>query len=232
MDKNVFISDSFNTWKTCKKRYYFKYINGLNWAEGENNFKLGKSVHALINYYLRGFNIDKLLLNADEDIKNSWDVIENHPILKNKVIATEWTFNSKIKNTKSWLNGRIDAIFYDSDDKKYIIADWKTGQNIPKDPDNSFQCMIYLYSFYNAQKDLRLEFAHDELVFQYVKISDKVEIYSIPYSQEKEKIFGRIFEDLVNEIESEKIFNNSNPCALKNCQYKILCEKKLAQQRS
>jgi len=225
MDKNIFISDQFNTWKLCKKRYYFKYIKGLNLPEFENNFKLGKSVHALINYHLRGFSVENLLENTDENIKNTWNTIKNHSILNNKVIVTEWTFNSKIKGLKYWLNGRIDAVFYDENQKKYIIADWKTGQNIPKDPDNSFQCMMYLYSFYNARKDLRLEFEQKDLIFEYIKISDKVEIYKVAYSKEKEQDFEKVFVNMINEIEAEKDFKPMLPCSMRNCQYKNLCIK-------
>ncbi|MFH0702395.1 MAG: PD-(D/E)XK nuclease family protein [bacterium] len=226
MEKNVFISDQFNIWEKCKKRYYFKYIKELNLPEPEADYKYGKSVHALINYYLRGFKTDHLLKNADEKIKNTWDIIKNHPILANKVIATEWTFNSKINNTKYWLNGRIDAVFYDEEQNKYIIADWKTGENIPKNPEYSYQCMIYLYSFFNSYKDLKLncDLNQDNLIFQYVKISDYVEVFSIPFSEQKEKEYEEILINNIYNMENSSVFPETNPCSVKNCQYKCLCD--------
>lgn len=223
MLKNVFISDQFNTWNNCKRKYYFKYVKMLNFPESESNFNLGKSVHAIINYYLKGFEVENLIENVDENIKDCWNVIKEHPILKNKSIVTEWTFNARVGDSKHWLNGRIDAVFSDGNGK-YIIADWKTGQNIPKNPDTSFQCMMYLYSFFNAQNDLKINFSAEDLCFQYIKISkDDVKVYSIDYSKEKAKLFEKIFLKTISDIESEKEFKSNINCNDKHCPYQRLC---------
>lgn len=228
MNKNTFIHDQFNTWKKCKKRYYLKYIKELNLPELQVDFKLGKSVHALINYRLKGFDVDFLVEKADLNIKNVWELIktdsEIQELLKNKLIVTEWGFNSRIGETNNWLVGRIDAVFYDEVAKKYIIADWKTGKFIPKNTDDNFQHIVYLYAFYNAHKDLGLDIKPDDLVFQYVKIRDDVEINSIPYSEEQYLQDEKLLEKCVKEIEIEKDFNPAEPCGIKGCRYRALCK--------
>lgn len=221
MNKNSFNHDKFNTWENCRKKYYFKYLKELKWPDFSNDYKLGTSVHALINYYLKGHKIDHLLENAEDDIKQVWNVIKNHPILKNKVIATEWGFNTRVGSTNYWLNGRIDAILFDSETNKYIIADWKTGI-VPKNFDKNFQHKLYLYSFFKGQKDLGLNIRQKDLIFQYVKISDRVDIFSIPYSQEKEKEYEEILAENISNMENCTDYFKTGSCP-KECQYKYLC---------
>ena len=144
-------------------------------------------------------------------------------MLKNKIITTEWTFNSRIKNSNYWLNGRIDAVFYDESQNKCILVDWKTGQNIPENLEYNYQCIIYLYSFFNGHKDFDLDLNQNDMIFQFVKVSDNIEIISIPYSIEKEEEYERIFLKKISEIELEKEFNKINPCKSNFCQYKRLC---------
>lgn len=223
MNKNTFISDQFNVWKKCRKKYYYKYIRNLNWPEFQSDYHLGKSVHALINYHLKGFSTDILLKNADNEIIERWNLIKGHPLLKMDVIATEWAFNSKISGTNHWLKGRIDAILYDKEQKKYLVIDWKTGENIPKKPEDNFQHVIYLNAFFNSQKDLKIELSQEDLIFQYVKITDKIEILPISYSENIEREYSLILTEIINEIENSKEYEAVIPCRLKNCRYHYLC---------
>ena len=137
MNENIFTHDNFNTWQTCQKKYYLKYVKKLNWPNFNRDYELGQKVHALIDYYLRGLEINHLLKDAPDDVLECWDLIKNNSVINKKLIKTEWSFNSRIKNTKSaennknnektenWLKGRIDAVFYDTEQKKYIITDRK-----------------------------------------------------------------------------------------------------------
>ena len=224
MDKMVFNHDKFNTWKTCKRRFYYKYIKELIMPEPETVYELGKEVHALAYYHLKGFDISRFINNLDNETLKHWESLTKHPVLKNKLIEAEWGFNSRIGDTKYWFIGRIDAIFYNENLKKYIIADWKTGQNIPRDPENSFQAMTYLYSLNKAHKDLGLNICSKDLIFQYIKTPDDINVTPIIYSEEKEKAFENIFIKYITEIENEKEYKSPEECpAPKFCQYSCLC---------
>jgi len=224
----LFISDQFEIWKNCKKRYYYKYIKKLYLPENEQNYEVGKSVHALACYYLRNFKIDHLEISVKDEILIHWNAIKSHSILKKQVIATEWAFNTRVRNTSYWLNGRIDAVFYDKTNNEYIIADWKTGQNVPKNPENSFQCKMYLYAFYNAQKDLKLNFAPEQLIFQYIKTPDCEYIEPVRYSEEKNAQYEELFKKLLDEMTSSTYFpkvSDKPEKYCKYCPYKTLCFK-------
>lgn len=226
MDNMTYNHDKFNTWKNCQKRYYFKYLKELNWPEFSADYKLGTSIHSLMDYYLRGLNVDNLLINAEEDIKTVWNNIKQHEILNNIVLATEWGFNCRIGKSDFWINGRIDAIFYDCKINKYIIADWKTGI-IPKNPEDSFQHIIYLYAFYKCHKDLKLNISPEDLIFQYIKVSGDIETVSIEFSQELLIEFEAKLLDKISEINSASEFSPNNCCEkfMSNCQYRCLCSR-------
>jgi len=224
MNKNIFNHDKFNTWQNCPKKFYLKYIKQIRLPEFNMDYRLGKSVHALLDYKLRGFKIDNLLKDADEDILNCWNIIKNDSILSKKLLKTEWGFNSCIKNTPYWLIGRIDAIFFDKEKNKYIIADWKTGKFIPKKIHSNFQHKVYLYAFYQAQKDLSLSFKPEDLCFQYFKILEgSVEITEIEFSSEKLLEYENSFLKIIKEIENTKDISIFKQCNQKNCEYKNLC---------
>lgn len=223
MKETLFSHDHFNTWQLCKNRYYFKYIKKLNWPDLQSDYELGQNFHALVDYFLRGFNIAPLFEQANQDVKNCWNLIKNHNILSKNVIKTEWGFNSRVKDTENWLIGRIDAVFYDPEVDKYIIADWKTGKYVPKNIDANFQHKIYLYSLYKSQKDLKLCIKPEQLEFQYIKILDEVSINKIEFSSEKLEDYEQKFLEIINSINKTICFINTDDCPLKQCSYKNLC---------
>jgi len=226
MKNNLINHDRFNTWQTCQKRYYYKYIKELKWPEFNQDFELGKSVHALIDYHLRGLNTDHLLQNADEEISELWHKIKNDSIMNKNIIQTEWSFNTQIKNTPYWLIGRIDSIFFDEEKNKYIIADWKTGKFVPKKIHTNFQHKIYLYALYQSRKDLGIDFKPEDLAFQYFKIlPDSIEITEINFSEEKLLEYEENFINIINKVEGSQDFSTPEICPIKVCQYKGLCSK-------
>jgi hypothetical protein len=225
MNKNLFNHDKFNTWQTCRKKFYYKYIKELELPEFHKDYELGTSLHALIDYKLRDLNTEILIQNADKEISDRWNIIKNHPIINKKVIKTEWSFNTLIPNTDCWMIGRIDAIFYDEETKKFIIADWKTGKFVPKKIDSNFQHKIYLYALYQSKKDLGIDFQPEDLNFQYFNITTEgIEITKIDFSQEKLAEYESNFVRIIKNIKTESEFQKDEICSASNCSYKHLCK--------
>jgi len=217
--------DCFNTWQICRKKFYFKYVKNYRLPEFYNDFELGKSVHALIDYNLRGLNIGHLLKHAEQNVLDCWNSIKNHPIFEKKLITSEWAFNLALESAEAVLLGRIDAVFYDETTNKYIIADWKTGKHVAKKINNSFQHEIYLYAFYACRKDLGLEFSPEDLYFQYFKIypdyiDDSEKIF---FSQEKLIEYEKKFINIINMMKKTKELPVQELCPSKFCEYKKMC---------
>ena len=97
------------------KKYHLKYIKNLKLPESQQNFKLGKSVHAITNYYLKGFKTDHLEQSLNEEEKTHWEAIKNNKILESKMLVTEWGFSSRVSDTAFWLQTVriVDAVFFD-----------------------------------------------------------------------------------------------------------------------
>ena len=109
----IYTNSMLKDWKTCKNKYYFKYIKKVIIPQREECFELGKKVHALISYYLNGFDMSIMEKSASDEVLENYHSILKHPFLKQQHFLSEWGFNVNIANTKNIFAGRIDAIFYD-----------------------------------------------------------------------------------------------------------------------
>lgn len=123
-----------------------KYILHLEFLSSNQSSKRGERLHAMISYYLKNFDITKILNSLNQDEK---EILEKTLTLdifkeKEKFIKSEETF--LIKCCKDdlifYLSGRFDAIFKDGE--KFIIYDWKS-KNIPQNPRDDLQSIVYLY---------------------------------------------------------------------------------------
>lgn len=208
----MLMSDHFETYKKCPKAYYYKYILGIKIFQHKDKFTLGKNIHALASYKAKGLNINKLLNIMSEEEKLHWQNLLSNDFFNYPQIAVEWGFDVHLDGD-FWLNGRIDAIF--KKNNKIIIVDWKTGQNLPELPEESFQSMIYLYAFYNSQKDFDIEFSASDIEFWFVetKISKSVKIIEIN-DEKMQKIEKRLIKTS-QDISNDKVFE----CKKNNCKF-------------
>ena len=153
-----------------------KYIYKLSLYKKDERANLGQKFHSLICAYLREFNIEKLLKNLSENEFKYWIKLEEY--LKNKkqnFIKTEYSFltKEKLKEKDYYLTGRFDAIYKEKDE--YIIYDWKT-LNLPKNPENDMQSVVYLYAFEKIFKTKKVK-------IKYLSI-EKLEFVEVEYKGE------------------------------------------------
>ena len=62
----TFNNSMFETWITCEKKFFLKYIKGIKIPQNDTIFELGKKVHAMINYKLQGFDMALMEKACDE----------------------------------------------------------------------------------------------------------------------------------------------------------------------
>lgn len=122
-----------------------KFIHNLSLFKKDPRAILGQKFHALICYFIDGFDISKLIEDLDEQEQIIWKNLEN--ILKDEkenFIHTEYPFliKEELKGWNYYLTGRYDAIY--KENNQYIIYDWKT-LNLPKNPEDDLQSVVYLY---------------------------------------------------------------------------------------
>ncbi len=143
---NTFSVNSLKLLDKSTEEFINKYILHLDFLSYNQNAKSGERLHAMISYYLKGFDITKLANSLNKDEKEilekslSLDIFKE----KEKFIKSEESF--LIKCCKDdlifYLSGRFDAIF--KDEEKYTIYDWKL-KNIPQNPKDDLQSIVYLY---------------------------------------------------------------------------------------
>lgn len=222
---NIYTNTMFDTFCTCKAKYYYKYVQGLVIPQKQENFELGKSLHALLSYKLNGFDLSEKEKFLAEPLKTHYEAVINSPVFKLKPILVEWAFNVNVRDTYNILAGRIDAVFFDEKTGKYTIADWKTTTSPIKSPQENFQAQIYLYAFYKARKDLGLEINPDDIDFKFIQTPD-INIYRIEFSKEKYEEYESRFLSVISEIEKYKLVNEGRVLSVcKNCEYRLLCQK-------
>lgn len=96
------------TFKSCPLKYKFKYIDRISLPQKSSFFEKGKKVHALANYYLKGFDISKFEPTLNENEKNAWNSLKNNEFFNKKYVNSEYNLSCKIGDF--WIGGRLDAI--------------------------------------------------------------------------------------------------------------------------
>ncbi|MDD3594107.1 MAG: PD-(D/E)XK nuclease family protein [Candidatus Gastranaerophilales bacterium] len=222
---NTYTNTMFDTFCSCPAKYYYKYVQGLIIPQKQENFELGKSLHALLSHRLNGFDISEKEKFINEPLKTHYKAVINSDIFRLKPILTEWAFNVNVKDTHNILAGRIDAVFFDEQKGKYTIADWKTASSPVKNPEENFQAQIYLYAFYKARKDLGLEMKPESIDFKFIQTPD-INISQINFSQKKYEEYENKFSNTISEIEKYTFsITGGQTDSCKNCEYRFVCLK-------
>lgn len=228
----TFSAQMLKTFKDCPYKYYLEYEKKIRIPQDSSFAQTGKNLHALINYYLKGFDTNKLEKALTEEEKTLWQNFLNLKISKNNIFQSEYGFNVKIDDD-NWLTGRIDAII--KEDNIYTIYDWKTG-TLPKNPNEDLQTIIYLFALNKILENSHLMKDSRILRFVYLnlKTSESTDIF-IPYETFKtivETICAIIKElqefSKTNYYPKDNNSENSNKnstkkSSCKTCKFKTIC---------
>lgn len=214
--------NQLKTFQQCKRRYYYEYVKRLNWPREASNYELGLSVHKLLDYEAKGLDTTIFLNSMKEDIRELWGHLQGSNIVKYPVVASEWAFNIKLKETDYWLEGRLDRIIKLPKEEKYIIVDFKTGQKIPNHTRGDWQATVYLYATSEA-----MSIEPENLEFWYYRVDKEPEVRKISYNSEMHATYYKKIKDQIREIENATDWNADEKCQNKFCQYGDLCKKDL-----
>lgn len=196
----------------CKKKFEYKYVKGISIPVDTSKMQQGKNIHALANYYLKNYNIDKLEKALTPDEETLWNALKNIKQFQYEYLESEYNLTSKID--KFWISGRLDALV--KNNKDYYILDYKTGQ-IPQNPEYDYQTIIYLLMVNKLIKNYSsLNFIYIDLKNQKtteIKFTDKLK-------QEYEEKLLKILKNIEKSLKLN-IFSQQKEC--KYCEYYKLC---------
>lgn len=220
---NTFSSNMLKIYEECPQKYKLIYEDKITLPQQTSQAETGKNIHALINYYFKGFDITKLTATLDTDTKILWQNFLNLGIKKEDIFKSEYQFNVKI-NDKFWLTGRIDAIKEENSDtnsSKYSIFDWKTGK-LPKTPETDMQTCVYLYSLYKMLKFKNLISNYEDISFTYVNLKDN-NTHTILLNENKYKEFDKKISKIISNIKIKVFSKDVDVTKCYNCNHKTVC---------
>ena len=202
-----FSPNMLKTYELCPKKFYLKYIKGINMPVNDDLFEFGKNIHALASYYLRKENIENMEASLKQTQKLVWEYLKSIKYFGYEVINTE--YNLAVKIGKHFFGGRLDALV--KNDDTYYILDYKTG-SAPKNAKYDFQTMIYIL----AVKEF---FKTDKVTFIYIDLKNRDEV-KIEYSNTLETEYKDKLLKTVDNIEKEEEPTKKKDC---NCEYSLVC---------
>lgn len=207
----IFSPNMLKTYEKCPKKFYFRYIEGINVPLSFLPFEKGKKIHALANYFLQEINISRIETALTEEEKAIWISLLNNPFYRKKCLKSEFSISTKIGDF--WVGGRLDAVVHDEDN--YYILDYKTGST-PKNPEFDFQTMVYLLCMDKYLKK------YNKLSFVYINLKDKNN-YVIDFNEKLKQEYENRLLKICTAITSDSWYQrNSNSCA--RCEYEKICK--------
>ncbi len=214
----IFTINMLKTASKCLKKYDFLYNQKIRLPEHNTSVNTGSRIHALINYYFKNQNVEKLLSTLDSSEMTLW---ANFLDLKlKKPLESEFSFLVRFEDV--WLSGRMDALFFENG--KITIADWKTG-NFNHNEDEMFQTMFYLYaaSVIFMKNGMVRDFSEISMVYYLLK--DKKEI-KIDFSSDLFADFENKFKKILEKIKYGR-YNSGSHIHCEACEYRNICDRNL-----
>ncbi len=202
-----FSPNMLKTYELCPKKFYLKYIKGINMPVNDDIFEFGKNIHAMASYYLRGENLEYMENSLTEREKSVWEYLRAIEYFSYEVINTE--YNLAVKVGDYFFGGRLDALVKKND--RFYILDYKTG-SAPKNAKYDFQTIIYLL----AVKEF---FKTDKVSFVYIDLKNREEV-QIEYTPALEEEYKNKLTKTVENINREDEPTKKENCT---CEYELIC---------
>jgi hypothetical protein len=214
---NNYSPNMLKTFDECPQKFLLKYIQKISLPQCSEIFEKGKKIHALANYYLKGFDISKMEKTLSEEEKIAWELLKTNKYFKLNVINSEYNLLCKVG--KYWVGGRLDAFM--TDEKDYFILDYKTGK-IPLNAEQDFQTIVYLLC---TDKFLNKKGGYNSLKFVYIGLKNNIEKEILLTENLKNEYENKIILTC-NKIDSAIKLNNytknEQKCLI--CEYNKLCK--------
>lgn len=209
---NQISPNMLKTYQVCPKKYWFKYVEGLNVPISSVPFEKGKKIHALANYFLSGVNIERLQNALSLEELEVWRLLMQNPFFQKRCLKSEYSLSCKIGSF--WVGGRLDAVVQDSEN--YYILDYKTGST-PKNPEFDCQTMVYLLCLDKCLKK------YESLSFVYINLKDKNN-HVISFDNNLKIEYEKRLGEICTKINSDNLYKcNCENCV--KCEYSKICSK-------
>lgn len=145
-----FSQNALNTFRSCPKKFGYKYIQGLNWKKEDDeeyyrSMKYGLEFHLMCERYFSGIPVGKFTGSKEYEKFDQWleKVKKAVPIYEDREYLPEYGLSIKI-DEESRLTAKYDlAVIYRENGQLSIdIWDWKTENRKLKYNDLEKECRV------------------------------------------------------------------------------------------
>ncbi|MBR3889044.1 PD-(D/E)XK nuclease family protein [bacterium] len=199
----------FNLFKECELKFYYQYVEQINYPTLDENYVEGKNIHNLASYVLKGNSVEKYEAQLSDNELKYWSNLKKSKYFSYELVGVEKSLMMKID--EFWVGGRLDAIVKNGSD--YFVLDYKTG-GVNSDKTYDYQTMVYLLLCDEVFKD------RDSLTFVYIDLKNDKEVKVLFNDELKKEYFERIL-SACNGMKNVTL--NKTVCTDVNCQYSKLC---------
>ncbi|HPT41645.1 MAG TPA: PD-(D/E)XK nuclease family protein, partial [Candidatus Gastranaerophilaceae bacterium] len=216
---NNFSPNMLKNFDQCQQKFCFKYVEKISMPQKPEIFEKGKKIHALANYFLNKNDISKMEQTLTQAEKTDWEALKSNKYMSFEPVVTEHNLSCKIGDF--WVGGRLDAIVKQGND--YFILDYKTG-NIPQNPQNDFQTMVYLLAADKIFKQKNIPV--NSITFVYIGLKQGEE-KSILFKEDLKKTYEENLKEICKKIDftcEANVFSKTLT-ACKYCEYNKICYK-------
>ena len=232
IDEFEFSQNSLNTFKSCPKKFGYKYIDKISWKNDEDeeyyeSLETGRDFHLVCERYFSGIPCGNLKEKKEYKNFSKWleRIKKLIPMEKNTEYKTEYGLVTTIRGVRVKVKYDL-AIIKEEDGKlKFDIWDWKTeNQQIDFNKVNErMQTILYLYTAYKVlPKIYGYEIENIELRMLYYQPDFNSPPVVINYNSERFKSDEKKIEYIIEEIKKSD-FSGYNIKSCKWCEFKNIC---------
>jgi CRISPR/Cas system-associated exonuclease Cas4 (RecB family) len=234
----TFSQGSLQAYEDCPRLFELRYIHQLSWPapdvepdlENERYLDLGSAFHKLIQQYLLGIPIDRIMRIADHDtdLARWWlNFSEYHPPFEGYTKQQEITLATNFDNSR--LVAKYDLILVN---EKIIIYDWKTSRKQMKQSwmKSKLQSRVYPLVLVEGGSQLNnripLNPEQIEMIYwfsNYPKSPIRITYSQLEYQQDHEFLRNLIVE--IKSINSSEFPKTENLKRCQFCRYRSLCDR-------
>ena len=227
----------------CRRRFQLRFLQGLVWPavevephlEHERRMQSGSAFHRLVQQHLLGVppeRLSEMLESGNEDLQRWWGnylgFVGQLHLGDRKLVET--ILSAPIGSYR--LVAKYDLIYWDEQESKVTIVDWKTSLNRPPRSwlADRLQTRIYPYLLVNAGAPYsageRLNPEQIEMLYWIAEHPDEPERFvydSKGYQLDQEYLTGLIQE--IEGLTEDQFFLTDDETKCGFCTYRSLCNR-------
>jgi predicted RecB family nuclease len=229
-DNFIFNQQNLQAYSDCKRRFYLEEVLRLPWLASESEpaleleklIELGSQFHLLCQQYFSGVPKADLVQTIEDPVKQFWwgnfEKLCFDPSVP--VIQSEKYLLVPIGNHR--LAAKIDLLV-STDNKSFMIYDWKTSKNLPKFDylAKRMQTKVYplvLYTFLRTlNKHIAISPEDIQMIYWYPEFPDFA--LKFPYTQTRYEAESKELFTLIQDILEGKEEWFVMTSDLKHCNY-------------